>query len=224
MLRPALVAFGAIVWASLAVLLAPIVFASPPPDYHARPEFFASNRTVGKGQQWDNEWEYVDLAFKIDYSALEGPGQHVLNGIFLGHTIARETFATQFILDVHRAVNVSTNRLFVHNVTPAAHHFEHAARYVMVNFRLYHVTNVTGADDDAYEFAGAGGRPGARTPGFAARELNPAYSRGGGYHEDNEASNDIKWAEDATWRLGNSGDLSTVEALAELSDQVRVLD
>lgn len=211
---------GAVICATAAVFWAPGASASPPPDYHARPEFFASNRTNGRGQQWENEWEYVDLAFKIDYSALEGPGQHILNGIFLGHTIARETFATQFILDVHRAVNVSTNRLFVHNVTPAAHHFEHAARYVMVSFRLYHAANATDSDDGAFDFAAAGGPPGARTPGFAARFLNPAYSRGGGYREDGEAANDVKWAEDATWRLGQAGDLSTVEALAELSDQV----
>ena len=200
---------------------APLVGALPPPDYHARPEFASWwNRSNWRRQRWENEWDYVDLAFKIDYSALEGPGQHLLNGVFLGLTIARETFATQFILDVHRAVNVSTQRLFVHNVTPAEHHFEDAARYVMVTFRMYSAANTT--EDGEYTFSAAGGQTGSGRVG--AHDRNPSYSRGGDYHEDPEAANDIKWAEDATWRLGDRGELSTVEAISELSDQAQNKD
>jgi hypothetical protein len=189
----------------------PHSFASPPPDYqdHDFDTFVNGTRTL----RFDNEWEYVDLAFKIDYPALSGPGQHLLNGIFLGHTIARETFATQFILDVHRAVNVSTSRLYVHNVTPATHHYEHAARYVMVMFRMYNV-NIT---DDAFAYSAAGGEKGKGL-------RNKAYSRArGAYSEDPEAYNDIKSAE-STDDLGYVVDLSTVEALAELTDQAQNKD
>jgi hypothetical protein len=148
----------------------------------------------------------------------------------------------QFILDVHRSVNVSTRRLFVHNVTPAAHHFEDAARHVMVQFRMYSASANTTVEaqqqgkfdtDDPYIFSAAGG-PGSSGSGGGSgssgnakdAERNPAYARGSGYEEDlTKASEYVKWAEDATWRLGNpQGDLSLVEALSELSDQAQNKD
>ena len=57
------------------------------------------------------------------------------------------------MLDVHRAINVSTDRLYVHNVTPAAHHFADKSRSVMVAFRLYAANTTTD------EFSGGFAQP-----------------------------------------------------------------
>lgn len=59
----------------------------------------------------------------MDYSILDGPGAHLTNGIFLGDTIARETFVTQFVLDVSNAANISSSRVLVMEIAPGwVHH------------------------------------------------------------------------------------------------------
>lgn len=60
----------------------------------------------------------------MDYSILDGPGAHLTNGIFLGDTVARETFITQFVLDISRAANISTSRVFVLEITPGRIHHD----------------------------------------------------------------------------------------------------
>lgn len=60
---------------------------------------------------------------KVDYSILDGPGAHLTNGIFLGDTVARETFVTQFVEDISRAANISPSRVFVMEIAPGwVHH------------------------------------------------------------------------------------------------------
>ena len=86
----------------------PPSLGAPPPDYANRasdvdPATFENYTSGGwrigaaQRQRWDNEWDYADLAFKIDASSLGGPGMHLLNGVFLGHTIARETFVSALL-------------------------------------------------------------------------------------------------------------------------------
>ena len=50
---------------------------------------------------------------------------------------------------------MSTDRLYVHNVTPAGHHFADKTRSVMVAFRLYATNTSTGP-----EFSGGFAQPG----------------------------------------------------------------
>lgn len=68
----------------------------------------------------------MHLAFiiaQVDYSILDGPGAHLTNGIFLGDTIARETFVAQFVFDVSLATNISTSRVLVLEIAPGwVHH------------------------------------------------------------------------------------------------------
>ncbi|KAJ1461354.1 hypothetical protein M885DRAFT_457457 [Pelagophyceae sp. CCMP2097] len=79
---------------------------------------------------------YADLAVRIDFSSLGGPGQELLGGIYLGETIAVESFATQFVLDLTKAIHVSPDRLFVLNVTDGDAHFGWRWRTTIVHFRL----------------------------------------------------------------------------------------
>lgn len=62
--------------------------------------------------------DYIDLSVRTNHSVLDGPGQSLSGGIFLGDTIARHTFFTQFVLDVSTALNVSPCRLYILNVSP----------------------------------------------------------------------------------------------------------
>ncbi|KAJ8613683.1 hypothetical protein CTAYLR_003143 [Chrysophaeum taylorii] len=85
-------------------------------------------------------WEdpsYVDLAVKIDFSSLGGPGRELLGGIAMGSTIALETFVTQFVLDLQAALNVSAaNRVLVLNTTQGATHFSWRWTSTTVRFRI----------------------------------------------------------------------------------------
>lgn len=60
----------------------------------------------------------------MDYSILDGPGAHLTNGIFLGDTVARETFVTQFVQDVSRAANISSSRVLVMEIAPGRVHHD----------------------------------------------------------------------------------------------------
>eukprot|EP00903_Cladosiphon_okamuranus_P013614 g12679.t1 len=94
--------------------------------------------------------DYVDLTCKVDYSILDGPGAHLTNGIFLGDTVARETFVTQFVQDISSAANISPSRVFVMEIAPGWVHHDWEANNVIVLFRL--VDNVvagTSAEDGA---------------------------------------------------------------------------
>lgn len=71
------------------------------------------------------------LRTKVDYSILDGPGAHLTNGIFLGDTVARETFVTQFVQDISSAANISPSRVFVMEIAPGwVHHDWEVRKYV----------------------------------------------------------------------------------------------
>jgi hypothetical protein len=53
---------------------------------------------------------------KTRYSALDGPGQHLFQKKKVGNTIARETFDTQFIIDISNALDISPCKLYVKEV------------------------------------------------------------------------------------------------------------
>lgn len=64
----------------------------------------------------------------MDYSILEGPGAHLTNDIFLGDTVARETFVAQFVLDVSLASNISSSRVLVLEIAPGRVHHDWEVR------------------------------------------------------------------------------------------------
>ena len=51
--------------------------------------------------------------------------------------IARQSFYTQFVLDISSAVNVTVDRIYVHSVDLGNVHYEWLSRYVIVSFRMY---------------------------------------------------------------------------------------
>ncbi|CAM9699013.1 unnamed protein product, partial [Laminaria digitata] len=100
--------------------------------------------------------DYVDLTCKVDYSILEGPGAHLTNGIFLGDTVARETFVAQFVLDVSLAVNISSSRVLVLEIAPGRVHHDWEENNVIMLFRLLDnvVSGTLGEDGAVTAMAG----------------------------------------------------------------------
>ena len=100
-------------------------------------EHFQDNWVMHRGgASLTTDPTYADLAVRIDFSSLGGPGQRLLGGISMGSTIALESFATQFLLDVSFALGVDTDRLYVLNVTEGDVHFAWGWTTTIVRFRM----------------------------------------------------------------------------------------
>ena len=84
----------------------------------------------------DTDPTFADLAVRIDFSSMKGPGQRLLSGISMGSRIARQTLETQFLQDVSAAVGVGTDRLYVLNITEGDVHFAWGWTTTIVTFRM----------------------------------------------------------------------------------------
>ena len=129
---------------------------------------------------------FTNLSVKINRPLDEGPGQNLFsdprnqkNGIFVGNTINRQSFDTQFVLDLEYALGLSPKRIYVTRVVKGDVHFTWESSTVIVYFmvlernsslditlieaisqltyqvqntssRLYHGTNVTIDIDPLY--------------------------------------------------------------------------
>eukprot|EP00605_Chrysophyceae_sp_TOSAG23-4_P001786 GSChrysophyteH1.ASY1.ANO1.1975.1 assembled CDS len=86
---------------------------------------------------------YANLKVKIQKPYQEGPGKDLIidpfdfsSELFTGNTIARQSFDTQFILDMHYALGIDPDRLLVINVQKGLVHFSWESTSVIVNFAL----------------------------------------------------------------------------------------
>jgi hypothetical protein len=85
---------------------------------------------------------YANLTVRIDRSYFEGPGQNLVSdplmgensSLYTGLTINRQTFDTQFVLDMSMALNLDVDRIFVMYVYPGKVHFSWETTNVIVNF------------------------------------------------------------------------------------------
>ena len=73
----------------------------------------------------------------MDYSNLNGPGEHLLNGIYMGDTIARQSFKTLLVFDISMALNMTVDRLFVVDISQGNVHYTWSSRYVIVTLRMF---------------------------------------------------------------------------------------
>lgn len=81
--------------------------------------------------------DFVDLQMKTDFNALDGPGNHLITGVSLGDTIASESFATQFILDLARALSLSPCQFYVTSVVAGDVYHTWSIENVIVTFRFF---------------------------------------------------------------------------------------
>lgn len=92
----------------------------------------------------DTQYEtvpFANLTVKINRPYQEGPGQNLVKDpfnpkipLYVGNTINRQTFDTQFILDLSYAIGIETERVFVMYVSKGTVHYTWESESVIVNF------------------------------------------------------------------------------------------
>lgn len=83
--------------------------------------------------------DHADLRLRINFSVTHNDalGESLTNGNFFGNTISKQSFETQFVLDVSSSLSISPCRLYVVDLLPETNgHFgEHKS--VQVTFYLF---------------------------------------------------------------------------------------
>ena len=84
---------------------------------------------------------YANLTVRIRRPFAEGPGEDLVKDpfdtsipLYVGLTINRQTFDSQFILDMSYAIGIDVDRVYVVQVTPGDVHFTWESSSVIVNF------------------------------------------------------------------------------------------
>lgn len=82
---------------------------------------------------------YVDLQIQTNHSIRDGPGQHLIyDGPFMGETISRQSFITQFVLDISETtLGISPCKVHVLDIATVRRDF----KSVRISFRLYDVVH-----------------------------------------------------------------------------------
>lgn len=82
---------------------------------------------------------YVDLQIQTNHSIRDGPGQHLIyDGPFMGETISRQSFITQFVLDISETtLGISPCKVHVLDIATVRRDFKN----VRISFRLYDVVH-----------------------------------------------------------------------------------
>jgi len=98
----------------------------------------------GETRPPDTQYEtvpFANLTVKINRPYQEGPGQNLVKdpfyptrALYVGNTINRQTFDTQFILDLSYALNIETERIFVMYVSKGTVQYSWESESVIVNF------------------------------------------------------------------------------------------
>jgi hypothetical protein len=84
---------------------------------------------------------YANMTVRIDKSFLDGPGNSLVNDpydtsklLHVGPTISRQTFDTQFVLDLNYAIGIEVERVYVTKVVQGDVHFSWESAFVIVQF------------------------------------------------------------------------------------------
>ena len=84
---------------------------------------------------------YANMTVRVNRPFTDGPGQDLVKdpfnpevSLYVGNTINRQTFDTQFVLDMSYALNIDTSRIYVLYVSRGRVHFTWESSYVIVSF------------------------------------------------------------------------------------------
>jgi hypothetical protein len=84
---------------------------------------------------------YANLSMKINQSFIVGPGQNLFTEIndpsktlYVGNTMNRQAFDTQFVLDIEKVIGINRERVYVTHVSKGKGHFSWEASTVIVQF------------------------------------------------------------------------------------------
>lgn len=105
-----------------------------------RPENLDYNTPAFQNTYFDN-LPFATLSLKINRSIEDGPGQELVTdplnsgrSLFVGNTINRETFETQFILDLEFSIGISPDRVYLSSIRPGDIIFSDETTSVIVDF------------------------------------------------------------------------------------------
>ncbi len=94
---------------------------------------------------------YANLTVKVNRPFQAGPGDYLVKdpfdpevNLYAGNTINRQTFDTQFILDLNFAIGIDVNRVHVLQVTKGTIHYSWESENVIVNFIFLEKSKLTG--------------------------------------------------------------------------------
>lgn len=94
---------------------------------------------------------YANLTVKVNRPFTDGPGQDLVKdpfdtdiSLYVGPTINRQTFDTQFILDMSYAIGIDVDRVYVLYVGKGTVHFSWESNFVLVNFIFLERNGTTG--------------------------------------------------------------------------------
>lgn len=95
---------------------------------------------------------YANLTVRVNRPFTDGPGQDLVKdpfdpdiSLYVGPSINRQTFDTQFILDMNYAIGIDPSRVYVLYVAKGTVHFSWESNYVIVNFIFLERNGTTGA-------------------------------------------------------------------------------
>lgn len=83
---------------------------------------------------------YANMTVRILRPYQDGPGQNLVqdpvdsSNLYVGNTINRQTFDTQFILDLSYAIGIEVERIYVQYVSKGTVHYAWESSSVIVNF------------------------------------------------------------------------------------------
>lgn len=112
----------------------PTVVTTTPPYFDEWCEQHCSSLETCNDLFNDN---FVDLRLRVRSPINEGTGRHLIPGKYFGSTISRQSFETQFVLDVASALEISPCRLYVTSVFPEGNENYWDTESVFITFRLF---------------------------------------------------------------------------------------
>ncbi|KAL7543301.1 hypothetical protein ACHAXR_012700 [Thalassiosira sp. AJA248-18] len=80
---------------------------------------------------------FVDLRLRVGFPIDDGPGRHLILDKYFGSTISRQSFETQFVLDIASALVTSPCRIYVIGVFPEGTENYWDSESVFITFRLF---------------------------------------------------------------------------------------
>ena len=111
---------------------------------HCNGNSYKSGFWYGNTQPPKNNYDtvlYANMTMKINHPIEDGPGQNLIsdplshsNELYVGNTINRQSFDTQFVLDIEYALGINRNRIYVTHVQKATGYYTQEYSSIIIQF------------------------------------------------------------------------------------------
>lgn len=116
-----------------------ILFSTPTIYSYLKPSFsFSPSSSISTN--YDSVL-YANLSLKINQPIFSGPGQNLFtdpnktsSSLYVGNTINRQAFETQFVLDIEKSIGIHRSRVYVTDISKGTNHFTWEYASVIVSF------------------------------------------------------------------------------------------